>query len=124
MMILGVSSRVVPILAGRDSRRMNSFWGPFILINLGCTGRVVLQVATDFVPRIAYPLIGFTGFIELTALLWWGIELWHTMNIAKDEPHQSADCAFSVSGPVIAGSKTVLNTARGQHMAERKTVKL
>ena len=83
MMILGVSSRVVPILAGRDSKQMNSLWGPFILINLGCTGRVVLQVATDFVPRIAYPLIGFTGFIELTALLWWGIELWHTMNIAK-----------------------------------------
>jgi len=34
------------------------------------------------VPGIAYPLLGFTGFIELTALLWWGIELWRTMNLA------------------------------------------
>jgi hypothetical protein len=41
---------------------------------------VLLQVLTDFVPGIAYPLLGFTVFIELTALLWWGIELWRTMN--------------------------------------------
>ena len=83
MMILGVSSRVVPILAGIDAKRMNSLWAPFILFNVGCAGRVLLQVLTDFVPNIAYPLIGFTGFIELTALLWWGIELWRTMNVAK-----------------------------------------
>lgn len=83
MMILGVSSRVVPILAGIDAKRMNSLWAPFILFNVGCTGRVLLQVLTDFVPNVACPLIGFTGFIELTALLWWGIELWHTMNVAK-----------------------------------------
>jgi hypothetical protein len=83
MMILGVSSRIVPILAGIDSKQMNSLWAPFILINVGCTGRVVFQVLTDFVPSVAYPLIGFTGFIEFTALLWWGIELWRTMNTAR-----------------------------------------
>jgi len=83
MMIMGVSSRVVPILAGIDSKRMNSLWLPFILFNVGCIGRVVLQVLTDFVPKIAYPLIGFTGFIELSALLWWGIELWCTMDVAQ-----------------------------------------
>jgi hypothetical protein len=83
LMILGVSSRVVPILAGKDSKEMDSLWGPFILINLGCTGRVVLQLATDWVPRMAYPLLGITGFIELMALLWWGVELWRTMNHAK-----------------------------------------
>jgi len=82
MMILGVSSRVVPILAGMDAKRMNSLWAPFLLFNAGCTGRVLLQVLTDFVPGIAYPLLGFTGFIELTALVWWGIELWRTMNVA------------------------------------------
>ena len=81
MMILGVSSRVVPILAGVDSKQMNSLWAPFVLLNLGCLGRVLLQVLTDFSPKVAYPLIGFTGFIELSALLWWGIELWRTMNL-------------------------------------------
>ena len=83
MMILGVSSRVVPILAGIDSKRMNSLWAPFLLFNVGCAGRVLLQVLTDFAPNVAYPLVGVTGFIELTALLWWGIELWRTMNVAK-----------------------------------------
>jgi NnrS protein len=83
MMILGVSSRVVPILAGVDSKRMNSLWVPFLLLNVGCAGRVFLQVLTDFVPKVAYPIIGFTGFIELSALLWWGIELWRTMDAAR-----------------------------------------
>ncbi|HEV2401355.1 MAG TPA: NnrS family protein [Candidatus Sulfotelmatobacter sp.] len=83
MMILGVSSRVVPILVGIDATRMNSLWAPFLLFNVGCAGRVLLQVLTDFVPNVAYPLVGVTGFIELTALLWWGIELWRTMNVAK-----------------------------------------
>ena len=82
MMILGVSSRVVPILAGVDAKRMNSLWAPFILLNIGCAGRVLLQVLTDFIPNVAYPLIGFTGFIELAALGWWGIELWRTMNLS------------------------------------------
>lgn len=56
--------------------------GSFILLNIGCAGRVLLQVLTDFIPNVAYPLIGFTGFIELAALGWWGIELWRTMNLA------------------------------------------
>jgi hypothetical protein len=84
LMIMGVSSRVVPILAGLDSGRMNSLWVPFILINLGCSGRVVLQVLTDFMPSIAFPLVGLTGLVEFVALLQWGVELWRTMNIAKD----------------------------------------
>ncbi len=83
MMILGVSSRVVPILAGVDSKRLTSLWGPFILLNAGCIGRVILQILTDSAPRIAYPLIGITGFAELAALAWWGIGLWHVMNLSK-----------------------------------------
>jgi hypothetical protein len=82
MMILGVSSRVVPILAGVDAKQMSSLWGPFVLLNVGCAGRVLLQIMTDFTPGVAYPLLGFTGFIELVALFWWGAELWRTMNIA------------------------------------------
>ncbi|MGA3323180.1 MAG: NnrS family protein [Terriglobia bacterium] len=83
MMILGVASRVVPILAGVDSKRISSLWGPFILFNLGCGGRVVLQILTDFIPNAAYPLVGVTGFIEVSALAWWGVELWHTMNLSR-----------------------------------------
>ena len=56
---------------------------PFILLNLGCAGRVSLQILTDFIPRVAYPLVGLTGFLEFAALAWWGAELWRVMNISR-----------------------------------------
>ncbi len=83
MMILGVSSRIVPILAGVDSHKLSSLWGPFILLNAGCVGRVVLEILTDSRPDIAYALIGVTGFMELGALAWWGVGLWRVMNLSK-----------------------------------------
>lgn len=85
MMIMGVAGRVVPILAGVDTRKLTRLWGPFLLIILGNAGRVVLQIGTDFYPRIAYPLVGLTGFLEVTALAWWGIGLWRVMNQARTE---------------------------------------
>ena len=88
LMILGVSARVVPILAGVDSKKLDSLWGPFLLINLGCAGRVGLQILTDFAPAVAYPLIGLTGFVEVVALAWWGIGLWRVMNLAHTHRHQ------------------------------------
>lgn len=83
MMILGVSSRVVPILAGVDSGKITSLWGPFILLNVGCAGRVVLEILTDTWPDKAYSLIGITGFLELGALAWWAAGIWHVMNQSK-----------------------------------------
>ena len=65
MMILGVASRVVPILAGVESERLSRLWGPFILLNVGCAGRVLLQVLTDFFPATAFPTGGLTGFVEV-----------------------------------------------------------
>jgi len=83
MMILGVASRVVPILAGADPDRISRLWGPFILLNVGCAGRVLLQVLTDFFPATAFPLVGLTGFVEVLALGWWGVELWKMMNLSR-----------------------------------------
>ncbi|TAM84664.1 MAG: hypothetical protein EPN47_00685 [Acidobacteria bacterium] len=96
MMILAVSSRVVPILAGVDSKRLPSLWAPFILLNTGCAGRVSLQVLTDFAPHFAYSLIGITGIMELTAITWWGVGLWQVMNLAKT--HRAS--LFNVPAPL------------------------
>jgi hypothetical protein len=96
MMILGVASRVVPILAGVDSDRVSRLWGPFILLNVGCVGRVLLQVLTDFFPAIAFPLVGLTGFIEALALGWRGMELWCIMNVSR-----------SRRGPLLRASLSV-----------------
>lgn len=74
MMIVGVSSKVVPGFSGLDIRKTNSLWVVFILLNLGNTWRITTQIITDFNPG-AFNLIGFSGFIELTALALWGYEL-------------------------------------------------
>jgi hypothetical protein len=97
MMILGVSSRIVPILAGIDGDRLPSLWGPFILLNAGNAGRVILQVLTDWRPS-AYALVGFTGFIEVIALAWWGIHLWRVMNLA----HTRRPQALTINMPMEA----------------------
>ncbi len=44
--------------------------GTFILINARCAGRVIFQILPDFVPKVAYPLVGLTGLIEVIALSW------------------------------------------------------
>lgn len=88
LMIMGVSARVAPILAGIDSADISRLWGPFVLINVGCAGRVVLQVLTDFLPSVAFPLVGVTGFIEVAALAWWGWELWRVMNLSRSRRPQ------------------------------------
>jgi hypothetical protein len=98
LMILGVSSRVVPILAGIDGARLTSLWGPFILINIGNAGRVVLQILTDWYPQVAYRWLGFTGFVEVAALAWWGIHLWRVMNLARTHRPQ----AHTINVPVEA----------------------
>lgn len=95
MLIMGVASRVTPILAGLDASRMSALWGPFVLLNLGNTGRVALQILTDFFPAVAYPLVGLTGFLELAALAWWGAEMWRTMNASKRRQLPSLDIPIS-----------------------------
>ncbi|HZT73118.1 MAG TPA: NnrS family protein [Terriglobales bacterium] len=97
MMIVGVSSRVVPILAGVDSSRLANLWGPFLLLNAGCAGRVILEILTDVAPAIAYPLIGITGLLELGALGWWGIGLWRVMNLGKTRRATAAANATPVA---------------------------
>jgi hypothetical protein len=96
-MILGVAGRVTPILAGVDGNHFSRLWVPFVLFNLGCTARVVLQIATDFTAR-AYPLLGMTGFVELVALTWWGVEVWRIMNLARGRRNQGFG-QFTQPGP-------------------------
>src|SRR5215212_1811059 len=74
MMIVGVSSKVVPTLSGVDVRSARSLWPTFVLLNLGNLTRVTFQIATDFSPS-AYRIMGVSGFIEVVGLTLWGYEL-------------------------------------------------
>jgi hypothetical protein len=82
MMIVGVSSKVVPMLAGVDLRRTRSLWLTFILLNIGNITRVSFQIATDFSP-VAYKVMGISGFIEVLGLSLWGYELIANMRAGK-----------------------------------------
>src|SRR6185369_7955137 len=82
MMIVGVSSKVVPTLSGVDVRRANSLWPTFVLLNLGNLTRVSFQIATDFSPT-AYSIMGVSGFIEVVGLTLWGYELFANIRVGK-----------------------------------------
>lgn len=80
MMIVGVSSKVVPTLSGVDVRRANSLWPTFLLLNIGNLTRVSSQIATDFFPQ-AFSIMGFSGFVEVLGLTLWGYELVRNMRV-------------------------------------------
>jgi hypothetical protein len=79
LMIVGVAARVVPTLNGVDPRRLSKLWGPFLLINGGCTLRVAGQTLTDFVP-MAFPVTGVSGVLEVLGLTLWAVHLWRIMS--------------------------------------------
>jgi len=74
MMILGVAAKFVPVFTGVDGRTLSPLWVPFLLLNTGCTLRVVFQTLTDFAPA-AFPIAGVSGLLEVTALAIWGAHL-------------------------------------------------
>src|SRR6185437_15810680 len=78
MMILGVSSKVVPILGGLDPRRLSSLRATFWLVNIGNSMRVVFQILTDS-QKWAFPLMGISAWVEVTGLILWAIDLWRAM---------------------------------------------
>ena len=88
MMIVGVSSKVVPTLSGVDVRRARSLWPTFLLLNLGNLTRVSFQIATDFSPA-AYRIMGVSGFIEVIGLTLWGYELFANMRAGKKLERES-----------------------------------
>jgi hypothetical protein len=78
LMIVGVAAKVVPTLNGVDVRRLSSLWLPFLLVNAGCTLRVVGQTLTDFTAA-AFPVAGVSGVLEVSGLALWGGHLWAIM---------------------------------------------
>jgi len=83
MMIVGVSSKVVPTLSGIDVKCTRSLWPTFLLLNLGNLTRVSFQIATDFSPA-AYKVMGVSGFIEVVGLTLWGYELLSNMRAERN----------------------------------------
>lgn len=86
-MIVGVSSKVTPILAGVDVRQTNSLWTAFILLNLGNLARIVGQTLADLTTW-AGTLAAAAGFVQWAGIVLWADDLWHIIatgrRIAKE----------------------------------------
>src|SRR5690606_28761601 len=93
LMIVGVSSKVAPVLAGVSPARLSALGAAFWLINIGCAMRVGFQVLTD-VFGWAFPPAAASAPVELTGFGLWAWDLLRTM---RSEP--DVDAAKS-EGPI------------------------
>jgi uncharacterized protein DUF1858/NnrS protein len=78
MMIVGVSSKIVPVLCGLSPTQVSTLRATFWLINIGNGMRVVFQILTDSYAW-AYPLMAASAWIEVTGLAIWAVDLWRAM---------------------------------------------
>lgn len=70
LMIVGLSSKLAPMVLGIEAARLTDLTGPFVLINAGCALRVIAQSMSDVYPAV-FAVIGFSGIFELAAFSWW-----------------------------------------------------
>jgi hypothetical protein len=101
LMIVGVAAWVVPTLNGLDLHRLTPLWAPFLLLNVGCTLRVVAQTLTDFT-AYAFPVAGCSGLLEVTGLALWGIHLWAVMD-GRARYRLPAKVSYIPGTPIEAG---------------------
>ncbi|MFN8008396.1 MAG: DUF1858 domain-containing protein [Terriglobia bacterium] len=116
LIIMGVAGKVVPVLNGVDSRLLSRLWLPFILVNLGCTLRVCMQILTDFLPA-AFMLIGLSGILEVTGIAWWASGLWAVMRQREQSleslhgplPKPTAVSPLDKVGDVVAAAPELID---------------
>jgi hypothetical protein len=78
LMILGVSSKIVPVLGGLSPSQTGTLRATFWLVNLGNAMRVVFQILTDSYTW-AYPFMAASAWIEVSGLAIWAFDLWRSM---------------------------------------------
>jgi hypothetical protein len=104
LMIVGVSSKVVPTLCGLDVRQLLPLRTAFVLLNLGNALRVASEIATDYTVR-AYAVMGASGFLEVAGLSLWAADLVHCMRKGIQLERQPLAEAASAQ-PLLLGPET------------------
>lgn len=83
LMIVGVSSKVAPVLAGVSVSSLSGLGAAFWLINIGCAMRVGFQVLTDLYGW-AFPPAAASAPVEITGFALWAADLMRTMRVRPD----------------------------------------
>jgi hypothetical protein len=101
LMIVGVSSKIVPVLCGLNPTQVGTLRATFWLINIGNGMRVAFQILTDSYTW-AYPVMAASAWIEVAGLAIWAVDLWRSMS----------------RRPVLAGSCDEVPLALTTHVAD------
>ncbi|MBI5308483.1 MAG: DUF1858 domain-containing protein [Planctomycetes bacterium] len=79
MMILGCASKMIPLSKGVKLCSPKLLNATFLLVNIGCTLRVVSQPLAEHLYPQFYATLGISGFIEYAAMFCFGINVWKTL---------------------------------------------
>ncbi len=100
LMIIGYASKMVPTFKGVDMYSIKLANLSFYLINIGCFLRVSTQVmiGASHSNGFYYSLIGFSGWIELTAIGMFGYNVWKTMNAEDEDIEEPNETLTEITG--------------------------
>ncbi len=80
MMIIGCASKMIPMSLGTQLYSYRILFWTFVLLNLGNAFRVLCQpLAVDYHINALFLPMGLSGFIEDTALVLFGYNVWKTV---------------------------------------------
>lgn len=87
MLMIGYSMKMIPVFTGNriwSSHLTNwTFW----LLNIGNGSRIGFEILSATKNPAIHHLVGFTGFLEVFALILFGINIWVTMT--KEEAYEA-----------------------------------
>jgi hypothetical protein len=99
MLMIGFSMKMIPVFTGNriwSSALTNwTFW----LLNIGNTTRIGFEILSITKDPTIHHILGFTGFLEVSALILFGINIWVTMT--KEEAYEEKPIE------VFTGNETV-----------------
>ena len=98
LMIVGVSSKVAPALAGVSTARLSSLGAAFWLINIGCSMRVGFQVLTDMFGW-AFPPTAASAPVELIGFAIWALDMHKTWRYAGESSATATSLVLDPSRP-------------------------
>ena len=99
MLMIGYSMKMIPVFTG------NRMWSPvltqwtFWLLNIGNTARIGFELLSITKNPTIHHIVGVTGFLEVSALILFGINIWVTMT--KEEVYEEKPIE------VFTGNETV-----------------
>lgn len=79
MLIIGYSMKMIPVFTGNriwsETLTQWTFW----LLNVGNGARIGFEILAATRNPIIHQIVGFTGFLEVAAIILFGINIWVTM---------------------------------------------